>query len=112
MKSNLREYVPDRWVLLKITTPDAPPTFKVFATWYGSFTTGDSWKLSSGVCGLAVIDNVIYFENVSGSMYICNTNRVGTSGYTGGILQSFKDPVPTGVTIEEWSDLATVEFVS
>lgn len=42
---------PDKWLLLKQSgesRADSKDTVRVFATWAGGYTTGDSWRLNSG----------------------------------------------------------------
>ena len=74
-------YTPDTWSLIAITLPDDEPTYKILAGWYGGFTTGDSWKLSSGV--VKVEDDGVFYEVVdhSGSVYFCNKKSNKLSMY-------------------------------
>ena len=83
-----REYVPDCWVVLELG--DANRTIrKVFAGWYGGYTQGDSWKLSSGITEAQEFDNRWEFKNHSGSLYICYKNANRMSGYMSGIYSNW-----------------------
>jgi hypothetical protein len=80
------EYNPDKWVGVKITSANTPPIYKIFACWYGGYLSGDSWKLNSGITKATLNDNRYYFEGASGSVYVCNNDSYGTSGYGHGVL--------------------------
>ena len=41
----MSNYSPDRWVVVKIVTPKER-LYKVFASWSGRYTGGDSWKMT------------------------------------------------------------------
>ena len=63
----MSEYTPDRWCVIRI--PDAKETlYKVFASWSGSYTGGDSWKLNSGITQARLVDGAWEFEGSSGSV--------------------------------------------
>ena len=91
-------YTPDRWVLI-----DTGDTLKVFGTWYGGYTTGDSWQLSSGIKEIIETAEQWVMPQYSGSTYKLNKDYIGTSMYTEGVLQGFMQQVPSfkRVTIEE-----------
>ena len=87
-----REYIPDNWVLVDLTTPSAVIR-KVFAGWYGGYTSGDSWKLSSEV--VKVTDNLTHYEflNISGSVYKCYKSNERLSGYMATLLSSWQTDI-------------------
>lgn len=83
-------YTPDRWVVIEFVTPST--TFqKVFAGWYGGYTSGDSWKLNSGITKTNKDGDWFHFEGHSGSVYQCHPNGYGMSGYMSGIYQHWAD---------------------
>lgn len=94
-----RLYTPDRWVIVKIQAEGQGPYYRVFAGWYGGFTQGDSWKLSSGI--EKSVDKGDYYEfyNTSGSIYKCwkgekdgvRTGDLGMSGYMMSIYNSYRE---------------------
>jgi hypothetical protein len=79
-------YNPDCWKVIEIELPDGEKLLKVFGTWRGGYTTGDSWRLNSGVSGIEVDGDLIHFYGHSGSTYTVHKDSEGTSGYTGGVL--------------------------
>jgi hypothetical protein len=96
----MNEYRPDRWVVIKITTPKER-LYKVFAVWSGGYGGSDSWKMNSGITRATLVDNFWEFDGYSGSMYSCHTQAYGTNGYGGNVLQGFVDKMPSqGGTIE------------
>jgi hypothetical protein len=74
----MSEYRPDNWVVIKFKGDD--PHYRVLAGWSGGYTTGDSWKLNSGITSVERVDEnfgerVYYrFYGSSGSVYHCNVN--------------------------------------
>lgn len=86
----MREYIPDRWIVIEFVTPKE--TFqKVFAGWYGGYTSGDSWKLNSGITKTTKDGDWFHFEGHSGSVYQCHPDGYGMSGYMSGIYQRWAD---------------------
>ena len=79
-------YNPDCWKVIEIELPDGEKLLKVFGTWRGGYTTGDSWRLNSGVSGVELEGDLIHFYGHSGSTYTVHKDAEGTSGYTGGVL--------------------------
>lgn len=67
----MNEYVPDAWVILKITTPELTH-YRVLAGWYGGYCGADSWKINSGIKEVQTYDNYYDFIGDSGSVYHCN----------------------------------------
>ena len=86
----MNTYTPDRWVVIEFVTP-AETFHKVFAGWYGGFTSGDSWKLNSGITKTTKDGDWFHFEGHSGSVYQCHSNGYGMSGYMSAILSCWAD---------------------
>lgn len=86
-------YHPDKWVMLKITSPEFGTAYKVLASWYGGYAGSDSWKLSSGTKSAAHADvgqaGWLNFPQYSGSEYTCFKESYGTSMYTASILSGW-----------------------
>ena len=73
-------YIPDKWVVVKITNRNKV-IYKVLATWeYGNIRT-ESWRLNSGITHCEFDDDFWYFYGESGSVYKCQRNAEGLSGY-------------------------------
>ena len=84
----MSDYTPDRWVIVKITTPKER-LYKVFASWSGSYTGSDSWKMNSGITQARLVDDRWEFSGYSGSVYSCHKESYGVGGYNGNVLQNF-----------------------
>ena len=84
----MREYTPDRWVLVEIEY-EGKKYCKVLASWYGGFAGSDSWKLSSGIESVKETEHVFEYPQSSGSTYFCYKDGYGMSGYASGVFQSF-----------------------
>lgn len=84
------EYNPNYWQVVKITSPEQVVLYKVYATWTGGWTVGDSWKMNSGIVKVTEVDDMIEFHGYSGSVYRClNKEHVyRTTAYTYGVLES------------------------
>jgi hypothetical protein len=107
----MSEYSPDRWVVVKITTPKEH-LYKVFACWHGGYNGSESWKMNSGITRASLVDDRWEFDGYSGSVYSCHREAYGTNGYGGRVLQNFIDQMPSqGATMEimpgetDWSTL-------
>ena len=99
---------PERWVILKINSPE--PYFRVFAGWRGGYTSGDSWRINSGIVGVEEDEDYYYFIGHSGSCYKCHKNgygfkegMCGFSIYVQNTLDSIiqKSPVPIDILDED-----------
>jgi hypothetical protein len=107
----MSDYTPDRWVIVKIVTPENR-LYKVFASWYGGYNGSDSWKMNSGITQARLVDDSWEFDGSSGSVYSCHKDAYGTNGYGGHVLQNFIDKMPgQGATMEimsrdtDWANL-------
>lgn len=77
-------YSPDKWMLIQITGTD--PHYRVFGAWSGGYTTGDSWRLNSGVESVDEDDEYYYFKGHSGSVYKCHKDAYGSNSYGFGVI--------------------------
>lgn len=85
-------YVPDVWVIVKITHKDEAPLYKILAGWYGGFAGSNSWKLSSGITSVEADPDYIeqtHYHQYSGSKYICSKHTYGFSSMTSNMLASW-----------------------
>lgn len=62
-------YYPDNWVILKFMGDD--PHYRVLAGWSGGYTTGDSWRMNSGITSVEETEDSFIFRGSSGSAYVC-----------------------------------------
>lgn len=78
---------PDRWVIVKVTSPQSKGTFKVFGTWAGGYLGSDRWKLNSGITSVDLSQDRYYFYGASGSCYMCYKKGYGfATSYGQGVL--------------------------
>jgi hypothetical protein len=97
----MSEYIPDKWLMVKITSEKFPPVYKVFAVWYGGWAGSDSWKLNSGVTKATIKENVYAFEGSSGSVYQCHKDAYGSNMYGSSVLNNMiGTATKNGITIE------------
>lgn len=71
----LNTYTPDNFVIIKIKGDD--PHYRVLAGWSGGYTTGDSWRMNSGITRYEFDGNCWYFYGSSGSCYKCYIDSYG-----------------------------------
>ena len=76
-------YAPDNWVVLHIKGDD--PHFRVLAGWSGGYTTGDSWRMNSGIAKVIEEDDYYLFIGESGSTYACHKDMYGLRMNNAGI---------------------------
>jgi hypothetical protein len=80
------EYIPHKWVVVKIEGGEFPLTYKVFACWYGGYLNGDSWKMNSGITKVTKEEDFYLFEGHSGSVYKCHKDAYGVNMYGHGVI--------------------------
>ncbi len=94
---------PDKWIVLKLDD-----IYKVFASWYGGYTSGDSWRMNSGITMVAEDGDYIDFHGYSGSIYRCHKKGYGLSGFSSSVLESLREKVKQGgkeiIVMEEDTD--------
>ena len=110
----MSEYTPDRWCVIRIPG-EREIIYKVFASWSGSYTGGDSWKLNSGITQATLVDGVWEFEGTSGSVYRCRLNSYGANAYGRAVLDDMitRTHEGTGIDIDildEQTDWATLDY--
>ncbi len=98
-------YTPDRWVVVKLQI-NSDIIYKVFCTWYGSFTTGESWQINSGITSIEDRGNAWAFTGISGSVYVCPKQGQGFSLYG----KSTFDHLFSRVAEVEGASVEVIEF--
>ena len=85
-------YQPNYWQIVRITSPESKVLHKVFATWTGGYTVGDSWRMNSGIEEVIYEEDYVTFKGYSGLLYKClNKEHVyRTTAYTGGVLENMR----------------------
>ena len=110
----MSEYTPDRWCVIRIPG-EREIIYKVFASWSGSYTGGDSWQLNSGITQATLVDDAWEFEGTSGSVYRCRQGSYGANAYGAGVLDDMirRTHEGTGIDIEildEHTDWASLDY--
>lgn len=96
------DYNPDRWTIIKIAPTDGtPPHYRVFGTWGGSYLSGQSWKMNSGIVSVEEDEKWYYFKGSSGSVYCCHKEFYGYFSYGMSILSSMIEESREKLTITE-----------
>lgn len=81
-------YRPDSWVILKVSSKDKAPLYRVLAGWKGGYLDGDSWRINSGIKSYRDADTHWVFEGFSGSAYSCPKVREGFSFLTDAVFSN------------------------
>ena len=75
----MKQYTPDRWVVLKLTR-GSDVNYKVLAGWYGGYLGSDRWQLNSGIVRVVDRGDAYEFYGHSGSVYTCYKASCGMTG--------------------------------
>lgn len=90
-------YQPDKFVVLKVNYLKGGTGYRLFGSWAGGYTTGDSWKLNSGITKVEKVGPFLTFHGNSGSVYRVHEEMYGTTSYTLSILDSWAKDAEIGV---------------
>jgi hypothetical protein len=63
-------HIPDNWVVIFLNGDD--PHYRILAGWSGGYTSGDSWRMNSGIVRVEEDEHYFYFYGSSGSCYQCH----------------------------------------
>ena len=85
----MSKYVPDKWAIVKTDVDGLH--YRVLATWYGGYTSSDSWRMSSGIISIIETESDYEITNESGSIYYCEKTQLGMSGYTTTVYDNYKN---------------------
>lgn len=84
-------YTPDGWDIIEMVRGDTDERIKkIVACWSGGYTTGDSWKINSGITEVYETDEYYDVHGYSGSIYRCYKHRRGVNMYASGVVESYK----------------------
>lgn len=88
----MSEYYPHNWVVLKLKAgKGAFPVYKVLAGWSGGYTTGDSWRMNSGISKVTKEDEYFKFWGESGSCYVCHKDSYRLTMANSGVYNKLKE---------------------
>lgn len=91
-------YHPDKWLLVEMKN-DSETVYKVFASFYGGFADGDSWKLNSGVAKVEKDGDRLHFFGYSGSVYVCHKDMYGAHMYGHSIVNNWEEHYPAEIRV-------------
>ncbi len=86
----MTEYLPDNWVVLKITYK-TQTAYKVLAGWSGGYVSGDSWRMNSGITRVEDHETYYSFYGYSGSVYKVWKDRYGLRMNNAGVYNQLKE---------------------
>ena len=101
----MSEYLPDKFVLIDYGT-DHPPRgrYAVLAGFYEGFAGSNSWKRSSPIASVEVVDDKqIVATTYSGSKYVLYKACVGTTMVTQSLLSQAQLDV-----VDEWEGIVKI----
>lgn len=84
------EYYPDSWVVVKIKDTGL---YKILAGWSGGYTTGDTWRMNSGITRVEDAADHWRFYGASGSCYVCDKRGYAMRMSMSGTYNQIKDHV-------------------
>jgi len=100
-------YNPDCWVILLLNSDF--PHYRILASWYGGYTNGDSWKMSSGITKVVDHDNHYEIHNTSGSIYNCIKGAERMSSLAEGTYRYYSEQAKSmgdfEITVVDYSDI-------
>lgn len=84
----MNTYRPDGFNIIRLRSAEGEVRYRVFSSWRGGFTTGDSWRLNSGIASYSINEEgLLEFKGNSGSVYTCSPSHEGRLGaYGTGVL--------------------------
>lgn len=84
----MSDYLPEKWLILKFEPLNGDIFYKVLGTWGGSYLSGQSWKINSGITSVEMVDDWYEFTGTSGSIYQCHKDRYGAFSYGMSVLNN------------------------
>ena len=99
----MSDYAPANWVILRIDGYD--PHYRVLGGWSGSYLTGDSWRLNSGIVKSEFDGDYWRFWGAGGSCYKCYVDNYGLKMNNAPVYNRMKELHGDKVTLledQEW----------
>lgn len=92
-------YESDNWVIVRIKPEDGSVAgWKVLTGTSGGYTTGDSWRMNSGIKDYDVLSDHILFHGYSGSTYKCMKDAETVRMNIAGVLRQL---IETGMAEQQ-----------
>lgn len=96
-------YVPDSWRVILVNNTDV----KIFASWSGSFLSGDAYRINSGTESIVEKECHYLIYGFSGSIYKLNKS----AGHMNAYCQSVLNQILENDLIKEISIQEAIEFL-
>jgi hypothetical protein len=110
MNNYVEEYIPDNWVVLKITQGNTVG-YKVLAGWSGGYLDSDAWRMNSGITEVEDDGDWLLFSGHSGSVYRCGKSRYGLRNNNINIYNSLTREYPDIVELmDEDTDWCSIDW--
>jgi hypothetical protein len=96
----------DNWIVIELNGDDHH--YRVAMAWKGGYTTGDSWRINSGITSCTETDTDVTFNGSSGSKYVCSKARYGMDSQLAGVVDTMltkKMPVRVLPEDTDWSSM-------
>ena len=84
-------YIPDNWVVLKITVKPEETLYKVLAGWSGGYLDSDYWRMNSGITRVKEDGDYYEFYGQTGSCYRCHKKGYRLTMANSGVYNSLKE---------------------
>ena len=101
----MRTYTPDKFVLIDYGSSYArDERYAILGGWYGGFFDKNSWKRSSSIVSVEVVDDKqLIVTTYSGSKYVLYKGCVGVTMLTQSLLSQTQLDV-----VDEWEEIVNV----
>ena len=98
----MKTHTPDKFVLIDYGDSYATDErYAILGGWYGGFAGSNSWKRSSSIVSVEVVDDEqIIVTTYSGSKYVLHKWRVGVTMLTQSLLSQAQLDV-----VDEWEEI-------
>ena len=98
-------YTPDKFVLIDYGSTYRPKErYAILAGFYGGFTGSNSWRRSSSIVSVEVVDDKqLVVTTYSGSKYVLHKACVGTTMLTQSLLSQAQLEV-----VDEWEEIVKI----
>jgi len=95
---NNHEYLPDCWVLIKVTKEQGSH-YRVLAGFNEKPRNSDDWRISNDITSIDCIDNVYHFNCSSGSLYMCRKSEYNLTKKIDHVWKALQSQKPNEVEL-------------
>jgi len=95
---NNHEYLPDCWVLIKVTKEQGSH-YRVLVGFNEKPRNSDDWRISNDITSIDCIDNVYHFNCSSGSLYMCRKSEYNLTKKIDHVWKALQNQKPNEVEL-------------